>query len=349
MESWFDESVKTSNHEFKRAIVFIHGLNGSRSSWIDEKDKFVDTLRKEKGIYENYGLYIFQYPTKIAELTLIKKLLSIIPKIKKNQFNVSIRRTALMLKTNIDEILRDYSTVIVVAHSMGGLVSKKMLVEMQPVELKKVKLFMSLSVPHSGAPLANFGLAVLGDNKQLADLKIFSDFAAELANRFSNLNYKPKTIYQTGSQDIVVPELSAIPEGVLSANRIDTGDDHYSILRIQNKSSHAPYLRLIRELKNILALEQEESPCRKANEPVSFNIPENASFKLVAEGLTATANCTIKFIGFETTELAIVLKSRELSAPNTYQALKSLRLIGQEAIPDYEIIISDCNFQITKL
>lgn len=346
--AWLNESLKSENKIFHRAIVFIHGLNGNSSTWKGDSKRFVNVLRSDMVVSENFGLYIFEYPTKIVEFGFFKRMLSYIPGIKKKEFNVGIRRISMELKTNLYEILKDYKTIILVAHSMGGLISKKALVEMQNEEIKRIKLFMSVSVPHNGSALADIGTTLLGDNKQLCDLQIFSDFTSDLTNRFSNLTIGPKVVYQSGNQDLVVPEGSAIPAGVTFNDRIDTSDNHYSVLSIEDPASHTPYIRLIRELKDILILEQQQGTFDEVNGEVTFNIPENYSFKQVAELLAETANCTIQFKGFSEIELNILLKSQELSKVNTFKALEALQYIGQSIIPKYNIELKESHFKIIK-
>ena len=250
----------------KRGVIFIHGLNGDISTWQGESTRFIDTLNKEKDITDKFDLMPFEYQTQILELTGFKKMLSIIPKLNKEQFNVGTRRIAMELVSYISEVLRDYDTIALVAHSMGGLVAKRAMVEMEEDQLKKIKFLLSLSVPHHGSGLANIGNVLLG-NKQLIDLKLFSEFTDDLTNRFSNLRNKPVVIYQSGSQDIVVKEASAIPAGVVRKYRIDTADNHYSVLKIDDSSNHIPYLRLTRELNEILNLEKQEThePNKDAN------------------------------------------------------------------------------------
>lgn len=349
--AWINLSEMLENKKHEMAIVFVHGLNGDSSTWRNSSNRFADKLKSEKDVSENFSLHIFEYHTSIVELSSLRKAFSIIPGLKflsgLKKFNAGIRRIAMQLVTSLHELLRDYKVIVLVGHSMGGLIIKRALVEMQEEDLKKVKLFMSLSVPHHGAALASIG-AELMNNPQLIDLKTFSEFTNELTNSFSNLTINLKAIYQTGNQDKVVNEGSAIPAGVIAANRIDTDDNHYSVLTISDPPSHLPYRRLMRELKDILIWEQQQSISGRANDVVDFDIPENATFKYIAESLVETAGCTIAFKGFTGAELNTLLKSQELLKENTFQALESLFYIGQHPIPPYQVKIAGSHFEIVK-
>ncbi len=256
--AWINASEELENKQFDKAIVFVHGLNGGYSSWKGNSDRFIERLQLEEEINKNFALCIFEYPTKIIEISSIWKSLSMIPGLSnEKKFNVGIRRISLQLVTDIDEFLNNYKKIVIVAHSMGGLIVKRALVEMDNNTLKKVELFFSLSVPHHGSALANFGKHLFG-GPQLINLQAFSEFTNELTDRFSNLKNKPKIIYQTGHQDLIVNEGSAIPAGVIRKFRIDTDDDHYSVLNISNIKSKSHYNRLVSELKYILLNETTE-------------------------------------------------------------------------------------------
>lgn len=340
---------ESSDKKHKKAIVFVHGLNGSRSTWIGEDRRFINTIKKDTTIVNEFGIYIYEYHTKIFEFACIKRMLSIIPLAKKKwDSNVGVRRIAMTLRSHIQSQLDGYDAIVLVGHSMGGLVCKRVLVEMSKEELAKVKLFLSLSVPHNGSLLGSLGSTLFGKNKQLVDLEAFSDFTADLTNRYSNLKNKPKAIYQAGNQDEVVPESSAIPAGVVGSNRIDTSDNHFSVVVDADKADHIPYKRLLKELNDIIKLNKQLSLSSSANAPVNFNIPEGWTFQEVARSLARTAQCTIEFNGFTEQELSINMSAGEIQQRNTFSALNSLIYVSNDAIPMYTVDIIDTHFIIEK-
>lgn len=348
MGNWLDESIHKKNQSYNRAIVFIHGLNGSRLTWKGGANRFLETLKSDNAICDDFGLYIFEYPTKIFSANRVNKILSFVPGLKKRDFNVSIRRIALELKSYLCEILIKFETIVLISHSMGGLVSKVALVEMDETQRSRIKLWISLSVPHNGSGIAKIGTDLLGNNPQLMGLRIFSEFTSDLTNRFSQLNNKPQTVYQTGNHDLIVPEGSAIPAGVLAEDRLDTGDNHYSVLQINDPISHLPYQRIKREIIAILDLEAQQGLFSKPNSAVKFVIPENCPFKFAAEAIVSTADCTIEFDGFTKSDLETRLKPGEVAKKNTFQALESLQYVAVSPTLKYEVHFADSHFKLSK-
>jgi|GEM_PF-1596521 len=344
----FNESLKVGNKKFDNAIIFVHGLNGSRDSWTGENSSFVSTLKKQSDVNANYQLFVFEYPSKILEVGFWKKIKAKLPFSgkKKDTFNVSIRAIAMELASDIRETLGDYKNIVIVAHSMGGLIVKRAIIDMQAVDLRKVKLVLSLSVPHHGASLAELGTKLLGKHIQLLDLKRFSDFTNELTYQFANLEDKPTVIYQSGHQDEIVNEGSAIPAGVTAAFRIDTNHNHYSVQDISDPASHTPYKRLLKELKALVTLGQQQSSSVKGNAPMEFDIPAGCSLKVIAELLTETASCTISFTGFTDAELAVGIRSQKVNAENTYKGLEALQHLTEEPSVRYKVNINGSHYEL---
>ena len=331
--SWISLPHQLNNRKFDKAIVFVHGLNGSAKSWMGDASRFVDRLSHMPAIYNNFGLFVFEYHTKIVEFGLMRKLFALIPGCndiaQKTKFNVDIRRISMELKTSLRDMLVGYKTIILIGHSMGGIVIKRTLVEMNEAELKRIRLIVSLSVPHIGAGLASIS-ADLFKNPQLIALKKFSDFTSELTNRFSNITDPPESYYQTGSQDVVVKEGSAIPAGVQGDHRIDTDDTHYSVLEIKDQNSHLAFNKVLALLYELLEMEKQQALPNAANTIVDFGIPDHCTFQNAAEILARTANCTIEFKGFSKEELTILLIPQQLRKANTAQALMDLKFIGKK-------------------
>jgi pimeloyl-ACP methyl ester carboxylesterase len=258
---WISLPHQLNNRKFDKAIVFVHGLNGSARSWMGDSNKFVDRLSRIPAIYNNFGLFVFGYDTKIGEFGPAWKLFAAIPRgneiAQKTKFNVDIKRISTELKTSLSNLLPGYKTIILVGHSIGGLVIKRALVEMGEAELKRIRFFISLSVPHSAAEPASIS-PDLFEKPELIAPKTLADFTSDLANRFSNITNPPESYYQTGNQDQVVKEGSAIPAGVQADHRIDTDDTHYSVLEIKDANSHLAFNKVSALLHQILAIERQQ-------------------------------------------------------------------------------------------
>ncbi len=123
-----------NNRKFNKAVVFVHGVNGSAASWMGAPNRYVDRLSQERTIYNNIGLYVFGYDTKIFEAGPLWKLFARIPGCseiaQKRKFNADIRKIAADLKATLREMLPGYKTIVLVGHGMGGTVIKRVLVDL---------------------------------------------------------------------------------------------------------------------------------------------------------------------------------------------------------------------------
>ncbi len=244
----------------KHLLILVHGLNGSVNSWKGSQEHFVETLSKEDLIQAHFDVALFTYKTSIISFQRLKKIRNTLLAILKNQpqenidgFNVSITLIARVFESRIRTEHDKYNSISIVAHSMGGLITKSALLRM-PVEIReKVRLFISLSVPHIGAQLAKVASTLIGSNPQLRDLQAFGSFTTILNEDYSNAGSMPTLIYQSGHQDIIVSRQSAIPTNVLTINTISTEDDHSSVLLIKDRNSNQVFQRLLKELELLLS------------------------------------------------------------------------------------------------
>jgi hypothetical protein len=123
-----------NNRKFTKAVVFVHGLNGSIKSWMGAPDRFVDRLSRVPAIYNHIGLYVFGYDAKIFEAGVLWKLFARIPGCseiaQQRKFNADLKRISTELKASLSEFLPGYKTVVLVGQGMGGLVIKRVLAGM---------------------------------------------------------------------------------------------------------------------------------------------------------------------------------------------------------------------------
>src|SRR6202012_1428414 len=135
----------------------------SFESWEGTPERFIENLRTETSM-QDFDVYLFRYPTKIFELTGLKKIVHTIKGFVSNKphedqegFNIGINNISQNLESEIRDVQGHYETICFIAHSMGGLVVKSAIVWMPETIRAKVRLFISLSVPHMGANLAGVG------------------------------------------------------------------------------------------------------------------------------------------------------------------------------------------------
>ncbi len=215
-------------------ILFVHGLTGSIDTWKSpEDDLFHQFLLEDDFIRSNFDVAFFTYHSKIINLIDNAKntVRSIFPSLfrSKKSKNLSIVDIAKELTTDARFRLANYQNVVVIAHSMGGIITKKFILnELANTGGTKVKLFLSLAVPHNGSNVANFG-GLLSNNIQITDLKPLSNETSKLNDEWLKASNKPVMKYYHGLYDSIVPENSAIAIDYEKQDVISCSHDHTSI------------------------------------------------------------------------------------------------------------------------
>lgn len=111
----------------KKSIVLVHGINDTPRIFMSMVDAIPD----------DYQVLLFHYPSSFP-----------------------LEHTSYALTESLDELLRRYelSRVDVMAHSMGGLVSKGMIYQADASLREKMHTFVSLASPYGGHSGAAAGL-----------------------------------------------------------------------------------------------------------------------------------------------------------------------------------------------
>ena len=320
--------------ENKNIIIFVHGLNGSELSWKGNSKRFVQNLEQEDIITNNFDMAIFSYGTRIFDGGRLTRVLNLIrgffanrPQENQSKFNVGINSISEVLNSEIKSIEHQYTNIVIVAHSMGGLVSKSALTWMKEDVRKKVSLVVSLSVPHIGSNMAKIAKDLLGNNPQILDLQTMGTFTTELNSRYSDLVVKPRMIYQSGNQDTVVNRQSAIPPNVDSNDTISTADDHFSILLINDRANNVLYSTLIRELKQSL------QPFMSVDTSVIHGTP----FSFLIKTLASALNFRVEFQNFSDQELNMPLKEGTIKCNTIEELFLRTAALSIDRFPDFQI------------
>lgn len=224
----------------KNIILFVHGFIGGRETWIsdDKSLRLLDYLISEEQIRENYDFALFNYFSKLTDkLEKVKWVWKLFNGGKKLKKNLSIEDLADLLYSQIQINLKNYEKIIIIAHSMGGLVSKACIIK--SIERKSntnISSYFSLAVPHNGSNLANLGKAIL-NNPHVKDLAPLEEFINNINVKWLSLDNLPKTTYYQGKADEIVSKTSSIGYDKRQIEPVFSDDDHFSILRPENKNS----------------------------------------------------------------------------------------------------------------
>ncbi|RDT36180.1 ABC-three component system protein [Citrobacter freundii] len=235
MVEWISREKKDS------LILFVHGLKGGLDTWdFNEETSFPKLLAADEDISNVFDIACFNYFTKFTQT--YAKTTGLLARIfsgkKKLERNLPTDEIAELLYTEIRVTLTDYSRIIIIAHSMGGLISKNLILKkVEHEEQSNIIGFISLAVPHSGAKLANL-TSMVSSNAQLVDLGLLSEATDILNRRWLNCSKRlPVTRYVYGSHDTIVDKKSALPMDSERNNSIAVNEGHSSICKPENSLS----------------------------------------------------------------------------------------------------------------
>lgn len=191
----FASKVKYNNQE--PAIIFVHGLGGSpQSTW----SKMVGCFAKDED-FRHFTIDYYKYPTKLIRLPFTPPL-------------PGLRSIAAGLTTFLDENYGRRSSLILVAHSLGGLIARQMIVsEMRAGRPCRIDKLALIATPHTGSMLASVGNLVSFPNQQLKRLAQDDEALRSLNADWEQLKVEEHTAvrYIIGGCDRAVPQASAVP------------------------------------------------------------------------------------------------------------------------------------------
>lgn len=243
----------------KNLIIFIHGFTGGEITWKlkDGSMPLIDYLKSDTEIFNNFNIALFEYHSELLNFfPKTKALLNFLSK-KKNKINLPINELSKLLASRIQYTCADYKNIILIGHSMGGLVAKRFLLDdLKKNTDSKVKLYVSLATPHSGSIIANYGKSLI-NNVQKNDLAVLSETITTMNNEWVQNKNLPKRIYGQGLYDKIVSKESSIALDADSQSVIYSDDDHFSI--IVPKEKNVIVDALILELNNFLKSQQMQS------------------------------------------------------------------------------------------
>jgi hypothetical protein len=232
----------------KIGVVFIHGFKGGTETWSNKKgERFCELLSSDDNINREFVFFEFDYFTQVLDVFKsvvvqnLKKLLNKLPGVNfdtKIQKNRPIKYLSHLLNGYLRTELDEFDEVILVAHSMGGLIAKDHILNYVAGEGPRPVGYISMAVPHKGsigalllAPSANVNA------KEMQPLSEYSDsLNTEWYERKDEL---PKCLYLIATHDECVPEVSSLPYKVKTADRFTLNHDHTSICKPDDKKDHS--------------------------------------------------------------------------------------------------------------
>ncbi|KPL57816.1 lipase/acyltransferase domain-containing protein, partial [Rossellomorea vietnamensis] len=232
-------------------IVLIHGLGASESTWRHDGVSWIDLFLTDE-TFSNLDIAEIKYETSHLANGLLASMG--LNKIKLGRFKsftvgkgnfTTIEILARELKREIDSRkIKQYKNVLLIGHSMGGLVAiRYILEELENNQTHNIKGMISLATPYNGSSMALYNQLIKNINKhaQIPSLAPNSNFLDETIRLWQKHleNMKINFKFYFGTEDTIVTENSAIPHIIRSkwVGGIPLPGDHSSILKVIDHSS----------------------------------------------------------------------------------------------------------------
>ncbi|HTD83797.1 MAG TPA: alpha/beta fold hydrolase [Gemmatimonadaceae bacterium] len=187
--------IQAAAQPTRKLLVFIHGWNGDEAeTW----QKFPTLARHDQRLAQ-FDIWAIDYPTYMFRRNVgISNLASFFD----DQF------------ANVYGIYERYDSIVIVAHSMGGLLSRKLLIHRAIAGASNTKYvaIIEIASPHAGAKPAALARA-LGVSRGFTDeMKSGSTFLNDLRDDWRRLSGRPPTFCLGSIHDGVVSAESALAE-----------------------------------------------------------------------------------------------------------------------------------------
>lgn len=242
---------KKGNVASENLIILIHGLGAPNTTWNNDEVSWVNLFLTDKGL-PNVDVAMAIYDT--AHLANGLLAMMGIKKLKVGKFKsfsigkgtfTTLEILARELKREIDsQRIQKYKKVILVGHSMGGLIAIRYLLEqVEHNQSHNIKGLISLATPYNGSSFALYSQLVksVNNHAQIPSLEpnsIFLDETIRLWQKhLDTMDMKYKFFF--GTNDNIVTENSAIPHIMSSkwTGGVPLPGDHSSILIVEDHDS----------------------------------------------------------------------------------------------------------------
>jgi len=282
-----------------RAIVFVHGIHGSRESWRAANGAYWPEMIRTDPRFAYSDVEVAEYPTPSS-----------------NGKMSSVQLAEILFAHLKQDHVWEHREVVFLAHSLGGILVEEMLLR-HPAEAAKVKFIVSYGTPHEGSTIARIAsfydrdpllndLSDAGDNALLTHLE--NDWRGHDSingiHRFcayESEDTKPENIVGRAlkAHARVVSYFSATYGCDVTTPPQEIHADHIDMIRPLDRKSSA-YDFFYRVYRNNPILEEQvvvrdntiaglEASCNRTSENADLQVPIALDYALHEKVLSATA------------------------------------------------------------
>lgn len=203
-----------TDHQKPMLGIFVHGFTGGSETWLNPSGlTFKTLLAAESEINPQFDFIEFDYYTKILSIfhtNFLQKTAGFLGLGRSSvRYNRPIKKLAQELQTFIQLNADTYEGIVLIGHSMGGLICKEVILTQVRGEAPEIIGYVSIAVPHKGSLNAMLLSGVNTNAKEITPLNEYND---ELNNRWiDKKNSLPDSLYLIAQHDQYVPSTSALP------------------------------------------------------------------------------------------------------------------------------------------
>jgi pimeloyl-ACP methyl ester carboxylesterase len=216
-------------HRADRLLVLVHGLTGDGlSSWTSPSGSYWPKLIEGEPVLRDFDVYVYEYPTKFFG----------------DCMSVTDLANDLRLRLEDAGAFTNYSQVVFLAHSMGGLIVRQFLLRNRDDLAKQVPLVLFFATPTAGAERANPG-SRLTTCAQVNDLRTI-DRNSYLQSQQSDWIRSPlsKSIVSYCAFEILSPTVERASASLLCSNDpVPLNTDHSNAVKPESAEA-APHVVL---------------------------------------------------------------------------------------------------------
>jgi pimeloyl-ACP methyl ester carboxylesterase len=179
----------------KLLILFVHGLGGGEGTW----GSFERLLKADGEIKGRITVEEFVFPTRLVRWLPTWR-------------STSLQDLAKALATEIRTKYQSYPKILMVCHSLGGLVAKRFIIETLKLSMAlQVREVIFFATPHLGAGIATWADYFSFKHRHLRQLQKDSDFIELINEDWATIKCEAHVgaTYVVGGQDAVVSRQSA--------------------------------------------------------------------------------------------------------------------------------------------